>query len=136
LLRKRISPIQIKSGREVRAQPQLASQSVEAMSEPMGAVVNSPMRTMPTISSERATQTPLASRRSSSETRTIEARTTESMSEVPRLGSRLIEARVFGGVGARLTTQRNPETLVDNGDGEKRNASSNARLRNPERNGE
>jgi hypothetical protein len=62
--RNRISPIQMKSGSEVSAQPQLESQSVEAISDPIGAVVKSPIITMPTVRSESATQTPLASSRS------------------------------------------------------------------------
>jgi hypothetical protein len=79
LERNRISPIQMKSGSEVSAQPQLESQSVEAISEPIGAAVKSPIITMPTVSSESATQTPLASSRRREAARTSEARTVVSI---------------------------------------------------------
>ena len=61
----RISPIQMKSGNAASAQLLLEPQTVVAITWPSGASENSAMPTMPTMSREKATQTPLPSRANS-----------------------------------------------------------------------
>jgi hypothetical protein len=79
LERKRISPIQMNSGKEVSAQPQLESQSVEAINDPIGAELNTPISTAPTVRSDSAIQKPLPSRKNRRPANTKEAKKTASI---------------------------------------------------------
>jgi hypothetical protein len=72
--RNRISPIQMNRGNAVSAQFQLASQMVEAKSDPAGAGVKNSRATYPTARSEIATQMPLPRNRNMAATRTIEVK--------------------------------------------------------------
>ena len=60
---KRISPIQMKSGRAVRVQEEDADQMVVIMASPTGREVNSSMPTKATPRRARPTQTPVPSSR-------------------------------------------------------------------------